>query len=144
MVDAPRLARLLTRVRQDLATLRRYAADDRDQLLADEARLGHVKYLFVTLLEGCIDAAHHVCASEGLGPPDNNADAMLVLARNGLLTDELAEAIADGVRFRNVLVHLYARVDDRRVVTYLDQLDDVERFATALAALLQSDGDSSC
>lgn len=139
MVDVERLARLLTRIRQDLASLRRYRAVDRDELRRDEVRMGHVKYLFVTLIEGCIDAAHHVCASEGFGPPDTNADAMLVLARNDLLTEDLAETIADGVRFRNVLVHLYAEVDDERVVGHLDQLDEVERFVAALTVLLEPD-----
>jgi uncharacterized protein YutE (UPF0331/DUF86 family) len=139
MVDVGRLTRVLGRIRQDLATLRRYAAVDREQLLGDDARLGHVKYLFVTMMEGCIDAAHHICASEGYGPPDTNADAMIVLARNGVLPDELAATMADGVRFRNVLVHLYATVDDRRVVANLDQLDELERFVAAVAGLLTAD-----
>lgn len=77
-------------MRQDLATLRDYAASDRAALRADPVRLDHVRYLFVTLLEGCIDAAQHVRASEGWGPPDTNADAMLVLARNDLLSEELS------------------------------------------------------
>lgn len=139
MVDVERLTRLLTRIRQDLASLRRYEAVDHDELRRDEVRMGHVKYLFVTLMEGCIDAAHHVCASEGFGPPDTNADAMLVLARNDLLAEDLAETMADGVRFRNVLVHLYAEVNDERVVGHLDQLDEVERYVAALTVLLEPD-----
>jgi uncharacterized protein YutE (UPF0331/DUF86 family) len=137
MVDPQRLSRVLTRVRQDLAVLRRYADHDRAELLGDDARMGHVKYLFVTLVEGCIDAAQHICASDGLGPPDTNADAMLVLARNGLLPAELAATMADAVRFRNVLVHLYAEVDDARVADNLSLLDEVERFVAALTALLE-------
>lgn len=139
MVDPQRLARILTRMRQDLATLRRYADIDRAALVSDDVRMGHVKYCFVTLLEGSIDAAQHVCASEGFGPPDTNADAMLVLARNDVLPEPLAETMAEGVRFRNVLVHLYAEVDDARVADHLDRLDDVERFVGALAALLEHD-----
>jgi uncharacterized protein YutE (UPF0331/DUF86 family) len=136
MVDVQRLTRLLTRVRQDLATLRGYTDVNREEILGDEVRLGHLKYVFVTMGEGCVDAAQHICASEGFGPPESNADAMLVLARNSLLSPELAETMADAVRFRNVLVHLYAQVDDRRVVDNLDLLDEVERFVAALSALL--------
>jgi uncharacterized protein YutE (UPF0331/DUF86 family) len=139
VVDAARLTRLLARIRQDLAVLRSYAAAHRHDLLADAARMGHVKYLFVTMIEGCIDSAQHVCASEGYGPPDTNADAMQALARNGVLAAELAATMADGVRFRNVLVHLYAEVDDGRVVDHLARLDDVERFVLALASLLEED-----
>lgn len=136
MVDAERLHRILRRIADDLAVLRTYARVGADELLVDPPRLGHVKYLFVTLLEGCVDAAHHVCAAEGYGPPGTNAEAMLLLARHDLLPAQLAEVMAAAVRFRNVLVHGYAEVDDRRVVEYLQELDDVARFTGLLARLV--------
>ncbi len=105
-------------------------------MLGDPARLGHVKYTFVTLLEGCVDAAHHIAASEGWGPPDTNAAAVLLLARHGAISPELAAAVAQAVRFRNVLVHGYAEVDEARVVDYLDLLGDIESYVSALAQLL--------
>lgn len=136
MVDPERLHRLLSRVTDDLAVLRDYVTVPAEGLLADPVRLGHVKYLFVTMLEGCIDAAHHVCAAQGYGPADTNAGAMLVLARHGVLTTTSAEQLAQAVRFRNVLVHGYATVDDRRVVAYLDALDDVQEYVDQLTVLL--------
>lgn len=57
MVDPERLHRLLRRVSDDLAVLRAYADVDARELVADPVRLGHVKYLFVTLLEAVIDGA---------------------------------------------------------------------------------------
>jgi hypothetical protein len=45
VVDAARLARVLARVRQDLAVLRGYASVSRHDLAADDVRMGHVKYL---------------------------------------------------------------------------------------------------
>ena len=136
MVDPERLHRLLRRVTDDLAVLRGYAEVAPRELLKDPVRLGHVKYLLVTLLEGCIDAAHHVAAAEGYGPPGSNAEAMLLLARHGVLPEELATVMAQAVRFRNVLVHGYAQVDDARVVAYLAELRDVAAFTAALSALL--------
>jgi len=122
VVDAERLHRILRRITGDLAVLRTYADVPAEQLLFDAVRLGHVKYLFITMLEGAIDAAHHVCAAEGYGPPDTNAEAMLLLAQHQVLSAELAAAMAQAVRFRYVLVHGYADVDDRRVVAYLGHL----------------------
>lgn len=136
MVDAERLHRLLRRVSDDLTVLRTYAGADVDGLLADPVRLGHVKYLFVTLLEGSIDAAQHVCAAEGFGAPATNADAVRLLARHGLLAADLAATMAAAVRFRNVLVHGYTEVDDRRVVGYLQRLDDVQAYVQAMSQLI--------
>jgi len=75
VVDPERLSRLLRRVTDDLTVLTTYGAVPPDDLADDAVRLGHVKYVFVTLLEGCVDAAQHVCASQGYGPPATNADA---------------------------------------------------------------------
>lgn len=136
MVDAERLHRLLRRVSDDLAILRDYATVDAEELAADPVRLGHVKYLFVTTIEGCLDAAHHVAAAEGFGPADTNAAAMLLLSRHDVLSSPTAAAMAQAVRFRNLLVHGYAVVDDRRVVAYLENLDDIDGFLAALSALL--------
>ena len=77
--------------------------------------------------------AQHLCASEGWGPPASNADAMHVLARQGVLGADLAEVLARAVGFRNVLVHGYAEVDDDLVVAQLDRVDRLEGFVAAVA-----------
>ncbi len=136
MVDPERLHRLLRRVTADLHTLRGYAALGGSAVLADPARLGHVKYLFITAIEGCIDAAHHVASSGGLRPVDSNADVMLALGEHEVLTPVLARSMAQAVRFRNVLVHGYAQVDDERVMGYLDELGDLEEYVAAVASLI--------
>jgi len=136
VVDPERLHRILRHVTDDLAILDAYARDPHGTR-ADPARLGHTKYLFVTAIEGCIDAAQHICASEGLGPPETNADAIRVLARHGLLDDTLASSLARAVGFRNVLVHGYAIVDDDTVVASLTRLDDLRSYVRALTRLIE-------
>ena len=57
MVDPERLHRLLRRVSDDLAVLRTYAEVDAGELAEDPVRLGHVKYLFVTMRYATVDTA---------------------------------------------------------------------------------------
>jgi uncharacterized protein YutE (UPF0331/DUF86 family) len=136
VVDAERLHRILRRVAEDLSTLEGYAARPAVDVLADPAWLGHVKYLFVCVIEGAIDAAQHVGAAEGWGPPDTNADAIRVLGRHGVVDHELAERVASAVGFRNLLVHRYAEIDDVITVRHLGELDDLRRFVAAVSRLL--------
>ncbi len=139
MVDLERLHRILRRITDDLDHLGAYADADRDELVGDPVRLGHLKYLFITAIEGCIDAAQHVCASEGYGPPqDNDASAVRLLAAHGALDGELADEVAAAVGFRNLLVHGYADIDDERVVSNLDRVADLEAYVDALARLLDA------
>lgn len=134
MVDPVRLARLLQRLGEQLAFLRERAAEDRVSLRADEARLSGTKYRFVTAIEAVLDVAHHLLASELWGPAGTAADAVRILGRHGVLDPELAERLARATGFRNVLVHGYTDVDDDRVVAYLDELGDLQRFIDEVRA----------
>lgn len=134
MVDAERLARLLRRVTDDVARLSTYVDADPDALLDDEVVLDHLKYRFVTAIEAMIDAAHHVCATEGFATPETNAEALLELGRHALLDAETAQRTARAVGFRNVLVHRYAEVRDERVIEQLTHLEAFNEFVRALSS----------
>lgn len=134
MVDAVRLARLLQRLGEQLAILRARAAEDRQDLLADEARLSGTKYRFVTAIEAVLDVAHHLLASELWGPAADSAEAVRLLAHHDVIVASLAERLARATGFRNVLVHGYAEVDDHIVIASLDELDDLQLFIDQVRA----------
>ncbi|MEO6120840.1 MAG: DUF86 domain-containing protein [Acidimicrobiales bacterium] len=140
MVDERRVRRLLQRVTEDLAYLRQRSALGRATLLADTDRLAGLKYVFVTAIEGCLNVAQHICASEGWGPPESNADALRVLGRHGVLDADTAEAMARAVGFRNVLVHGYASVDDQLVIDQLGRLDLLQDFVATVARFVEDGG----
>ncbi|MCE7882611.1 MAG: DUF86 domain-containing protein [Actinobacteria bacterium ATB1] len=136
MVDPDRLRLVLQAISDSLARLRTYATEDRDAVLEARGWLDAIKYLFVVSIEGCVDAAQHVCASEGWGPPASNAAAMTVLAEHGVLDADHARRMVRAVGFRNVLVHRYRAVDDDVVLDNLDRLSDIDEFVAAVARML--------
>ena len=134
MVDELRVRALLDRLGDEIDALRRLAVRDRDDLLADEDLLAAIKYRFIVAIEVCIDVGRHVIASEGLRAPLDYADVFAVLADASLLDRSTAADLRDTARFRNLLVHGYARVDDTRVVEILrGRVDDLAAYRTALA-----------
>ena len=143
MVDERRLVRLLQRITNEWSYLQARAADDRVRLRADTERLSGLKYRFVTTIEGVINAAQHLCASEGWGPPKDNGDAVRLLGRHDVVDPELAERLVQAVGFRNLLVHQYADVDDDRVVVLLDEIGDIERFVQQVSAWLAEAADTT-
>lgn len=134
MVDPTRLLRLLRTVTDEVAVLgaEREAGPERR---SDRLWLRGLKYSFVSAIEACVDAAQHVCSTNGWGPPSDNGDAMRLLGAHGVLDLAHAERMARAVGFRNVLVHDYARVDDGLVVSRLSELGDLEEFVRRLSAL---------
>lgn len=132
MVDEVRVQRLLRSVTDDLAVLRG-ETNAGDTRRADALWLRGVKYTFVTAIEGCVDVAQHVCASEGWGPPRDNGDAIALLGRHGVIDDHLAMRMRQAVGFRDVLVHEYVEVDNAVVLMRLDDPSDLSRFVGAVA-----------
>ncbi|MEJ2867509.1 HepT-like ribonuclease domain-containing protein [Actinomycetospora sp. OC33-EN08] len=96
MVDEARVLALLRSIRADLAFLDREADADEGRR-SDEAWLRGIKYAFVTAIEGCVDIAQHLAASESWGAPGTNAEAVRVLGRRGVLDPALADRLGRAV-----------------------------------------------
>jgi uncharacterized protein YutE (UPF0331/DUF86 family) len=139
MVETIRLRALLDQLRDAERELRRLRALGRPSVRSDVDRLNSVKYLFVLAAEIGIDAGQHVIASEGLQAPKTYADVFLELGRGGRLPSDLARSLASMARFRNLLVHGYADVDDDLVVEVLhgDSLDDLAQLRAELSRSLE-------
>lgn len=127
MVDISRATRILAHLANDLVYLHELATQ-RSLTASDRHRLNGAKYRFITVIEASIDVSMHLIASEAWGVPKANADAMNLLADNGVVTAELAGQMRDAVGFRNLLVHEYDIVDDERVLGHLDDLGILDEF----------------
>jgi len=83
-------------------------------------------------IEACLDVANHVVADRQLRVASTYAEIFEVLGDAGLLEQNLREGLIRMARFRNILVHDYARIDPAVVVRILQEhLDDFRRFREA-------------
>jgi uncharacterized protein YutE (UPF0331/DUF86 family) len=134
MVDPGRLRALLDRLGEEVQELRRLSSLHDEELMGDGDRLAAVKYRFIVAIEVCIDAGQHVVASEGLRAPADFADVFAVLAEASFVTKASVPTLQEMARFRNLLVHGYQRVDDRRVIDILrTRLGDLDSFRREVA-----------
>lgn len=142
MVDAARLRVLLSRLRARLRDLGVYAQREEKQYLADAQAVDASKYRLLTAIEDALAVANHVIAAEGYRAPSDYADAFRSLAEAGVLGAELAGRLEQMARFRNLLVHQYAEVDDPRVYEFLRKdVGDLDRFIAAVLAAFPSLGE---
>jgi uncharacterized protein YutE (UPF0331/DUF86 family) len=106
-------------------TAERYREDWRTQRIVERT--------LQMAIEVCVDVANHVIADRGLRVPETYAEAFEVLGEASLLDGAQQEAMARMSKFRNVIVHDYARVDPAIVVGVLrEHLGDFTRFRTAV------------
>lgn len=119
MVDAARLRDLLTRIESRVARLESYGERSEEAFVGDEEGAAAAKYFLLTAIEDALAVANHIIASEGYRGPADYADAFRVLTGEGVLAEELGGRLEAMARFRNLLVHGYAKVDDGRVHGFL-------------------------
>jgi uncharacterized protein YutE (UPF0331/DUF86 family) len=130
---------LLDRLANEIDQLRALGRAEAEELLTDRIRLDAAKYVMVIAVEICIDIGQHIIASEGLRAPEDFADVFSSLAEGGIIPKEMDPSLKEMARFRNLLVHVYERVDDRRVVEILQsRLGDFGAFREQIAAAVTS------
>ena len=120
------------------------AARPDEALRSDFAVMGGVQHYLLLVIETVLDLGSHVISSEGYEPPKSYADIFRVLRDEGVIDARLSEQLMAMARFRNVLVHLYAEVDERRVLNVLrGSLGDLDALVETLRARFASDLESA-
>ncbi|MGC8781190.1 MAG: type VII toxin-antitoxin system HepT family RNase toxin [Anaerolineae bacterium] len=88
-------------------------------------------------VEACLDIGQHIIAQEGFRRPTDNQDVFVVLAEEGIVSDELLPSLIAMARFQNLIVHDYARIDNAIVFGILKRrLDDLDAYARAIVKYL--------
>ncbi len=126
MVDADRVRRLLGLLERN-----------RSLLAVEHPDPYRRRHLVQTCAQICIDLANHVISSDGHRVPRDYGDAFRVLAEVGVLDEDLAGRMVALAGARNLIVHLYAEVDDERLARAVREggLEDLSAFARVVAAL---------
>ena len=132
MVDEIRALRLLSRTTNNVSLLLIEA--NADEAARDQTTwLPGVKYLLQTAIEACMDVAQHICAASGWGIPNDNGQAMTILMQHRVIEASVEQAMRKAIGLRNVLVHEYVGVDDSIVLARIEDLSDIDAFASQVA-----------
>jgi uncharacterized protein YutE (UPF0331/DUF86 family) len=93
-------------------------------------------------VEACLDIGRRIIAMKSFRYPEDNRDVFQVLYEYGVAPAELLPALIDMARFRNLVVHDYARIDDAQVYAILKKkLTDFDAYVQATLAYLEQDVD---
>lgn len=139
-VNLDRLRELAGYLRDAVRQLRELGQAPRDRFVADPRTTNSAKYLLIVAAEAALDICNHLAARRGARSPEDYADCMAIMAEIGVVDDELRTRLMRMARFRNLLVHLYARVDDGEVHrVILDDLADLERYLASVGRYLKAE-----
>lgn len=139
-VNLDRLRELAGHLRDAVRQLRELAGIPRAVFLADSRAINSAKYLLIVAAEAALDICNHLAARRGARSPEDYADCMTVLAEIGVIDSDLKVRLVRMARFRNLLVHLYARVDDGQVHRVMQEdLGDFDHYLHSVGRYLKAD-----
>ncbi|MDB4987458.1 MAG: uncharacterized protein JWN04_2636 [Myxococcaceae bacterium] len=111
MTDAEVVIRKLAVLREHALRARRRRPASVDALAADLDLQDALCMSLLVAIQEAIDIAFHVSADEGSGVPSSNVEAFEIIARNGVLSIELAQSMGRAAALRNRIAHGHASVD---------------------------------
>ena len=102
--------------------------------------MNSAKYLLIVATEAALDICNHLVARRGGRSPEDYADCIAILGDIGVIDVDLRVRLTRMARFRNLLVHLYWKVDDAEVHRVIrEDLGDLARYLAAVGEYLKTD-----
>jgi uncharacterized protein YutE (UPF0331/DUF86 family) len=124
-------------IQQSLERLERLRALSRKEFLADQDCLDVACYRLLMAIEAALQICFHVSARSLGKVPEEYAECFSILCDGGILEKDLSGELERMARFRNLLVHVYRKVEYDRVYDIIqDHLEDLRMFVRAIGKLL--------
>ena len=122
---------------ESVGRLERLAQLPRDQFLADRDVQDIACYRLLVAIEAALALCYHVATRRLRKAPEDYAACFATLGDAGVVDRELSERLQNMARFRNLLIHMYWKLDYNRVYDIIEaDLGDLRSFASVVAALV--------
>jgi uncharacterized protein YutE (UPF0331/DUF86 family) len=126
-----------TEIEESVGRIDRLAALSREQFLADRDSQDIACYRLLIGIEAALSLCYHVATRRLRKAPEDYAACFATLGEAGLVPEPLSERLQKMARFRNLLVHIYWKLDYGRVYEIMQSdVADLRLFASTMAALL--------
>lgn len=111
-----------------------------DQFLESYKDIQAAKYSLLEIMEACIDIANYIISAKGFRRAEEYSEMFRILGEEGIIRKELAAKLEDMARFRNLLVHRYGEIDNRRVLEIMKyNIKDVEEFEKEIEKFIKEE-----
>lgn len=124
-------------IEDSLARLEKIKIIPKENVLRDRDLQDIACYRLLVAIEAALGLCFHVAAKRLKKVPEEYAECFAILADAGIIPQELSESLQRMARFRNLLVHMYWKVDYGTLYEVLqNNLKDFRLFSEAIVALL--------
>lgn len=85
-------------------------------ILRDVKSLRFFERNFQLIVDTILDINSHIIVEENLGIPDSYSNTFIILGEKKVVPLDFAQKIAKAVKLRNMVVHKYDKVDNKKMI----------------------------
>lgn len=138
MDDKEKISRKLRNMKKYVDFLREYRSITNKELEKNDLVRAAIERNFQLAIESALDIGEVIISAEDFEKPEDYKEVILILGKQGIIPKDFAERFAKAAGFRNILVHMYEKVDIRKLHDYLqNNLEDFNEFARRIAKYLE-------
>ena len=133
------LKRLFDELDRSLEKLTELSKLSERELLDHYASIDAAKYNFIVAIGAGVDICNRIIAKENFGYPQEYSEVIKLMGEKGVFSEGLVARLVEMVKFRNLLVHLYWKIENKKLYGYLkENLGDFEEFKSAVRKFLRN------
>lgn len=124
-------------IEESLSRLEQIKGKSRKEFLQDQDLQDIACYRLLVAIEAALGLCYHVAARRLKKVPEEYAECFAILAEAGIISSNLSGSLQKMARFRNLLVHMYWKVDYGVLYEIIQhKLKELRQFSKAVVALL--------
>ncbi len=124
-------------IAESLERLELFKQKSKEDFLNDRDAQDIAAYRLLVAIEAALSLCYHISAKRLKKVPEEYAECFQILSDAGIVSQELSDRLQKTARFRNMLIHMYWKVDYDIVYDVLQSdLDDLRSFSETMAELV--------
>jgi uncharacterized protein YutE (UPF0331/DUF86 family) len=137
-VDRELIVRKFQIIDENIQVLKEVSSTSAREAVLDPIKRAATERLLQVAIEAAIDIGCHIISALKLKAPSTYAEIAEILAGKRIISAGTQQKISKMIRFRNLLVHGYAKVDPERLAELLEKnLDDFNTFKQEISEWLK-------
>ncbi|MBI5788054.1 MAG: DUF86 domain-containing protein [Candidatus Schekmanbacteria bacterium] len=134
-INIERVNQFISEMNEALKSVKSILESSTEDIIQNKMQLDILKYNLIIAIQATIDICYHVSGKLGMAP-QSYKDCFKNLTELGIIDKYLSKRLEDLAGLRNILIHLYWKVDNALVCkTAKENLDCFPLFVKSLAKL---------
>lgn len=132
-INLEKLKKRISEIKEHSEKIKKYSAIPDSEFWKDERNVLAIKLLLLQSIEACGSICNHVLAKKFSKSPSSFSECFECLYESGVIDKELSLKLRKMSRFRNILVHRYWEIEDKKILDYArNNLKDFEGFVESI------------